>query len=408
MQIEVIQDPTESKHHTIIQVIGVGGGGCNAVNRMIEQGIEGVDFIAVNTDQQALDYSQAQTKITLGKKTTGGLGAGGNPEIGKEAAEEDREIIQERIKDSHMIFITAGMGGGTGTGAVPVIAQIGKELGILTVAIVTTPFNFEGEKKQQFATKGIEELRKYIDTIIIIPNQLLLSVLEKQTPMQEAFRKADEVLRMGVKGIADLITQPGEINVDFNDVRTVMTNGGDALMGIGYGDGEDRARRAATEALHNPLLHNTHIKGATGVLVQITGDEDFTLDEYSTIMDVINEHVNTAQATVISGMAIREGYEEGIKVTLIATGFKEEIQEKKTKPAEKYHSRRAVPAISEISENSEPGYITFDEFSKLTGMTHPQDNDDHGGIGIKLKSNDIPVEDNLYIPTVLRKGKKRN
>lgn len=325
MQVELVNG-SSSSHHTVIKVIGVGGGGGNAIHRMIEQGLEGVQFITANTDLQALEYfdSPKAYKLGLGAKTTGGLGAGGNPEIGREAAEEDLEKIKELIQEAHMVFITAGMGGGTGTGAAPIIARAAKEMGKLCVAVVTTPFLFEGQRKLQLAMKGVEALREEVDTLIIIPNQLLLHVLPSGTSVKDAFLQADEILRMGVKGIADLITQPGDINVDFNDVCAIMHNGGDALMGIGYGQGEGRAFHAAAEALQNPLLNGSSMSSATGVLVQISGDPSFTLDEYSLIMNAINEHVDTENATVISGIAIDSTKKDELKVTVIATGFVEE------------------------------------------------------------------------------------
>ena len=309
-------------------MIGVGGGGSNAVQRMIEFDLEGVQFVMANTDLQALERFQSPKAymLPLGEKITGGLGAGGNPEVGREAAEEDVEKIQNLLVDAHMVFVTAGMGGGTGTGAAPVIARAAKDMGKLCVAVVTTPFHFEGQRKYQLALEGLEALRKEVDTLIEIPNQLLLQVLEQGTSVREAFMTADEVLRMGVKGIADLITQPGDINVDFNDVCTVMCDGGKALMGIGVCSGDERARLATQQALENPLLNGSQMHGATGLLVQVTADESFSLDEYSIIMDEINGYVDTEAATVISGIAIDGQKKDEIKVTVIATGFPYEPQ----------------------------------------------------------------------------------
>ncbi len=322
MQLELVNRESGSPP-TVIQVIGVGGGGSNAVQRMIDNELEGVQFVMANTDLQALERFQSPSirMLPLGEKITGGLGAGGNPEVGREAAEEDLERIRELLNDAHMVFVTAGMGGGTGTGAAPVIARAARDLGKLCVAVVTMPFHFEGQRKYQLALEGVEALRKDVDTLIVIPNQLLLNILEPGTSVREAFLNADEVLRMGVKGIADLITQPGEINVDFNDVCTVMRDGGEALMGIGIANGAERADQAAHQALENPLLSGAHMKGATGLLVQITADESFSLEEYSCIMEQINDYVDTDNATVISGIAIDNQKKDEIKVTVIATGF---------------------------------------------------------------------------------------
>ena len=322
MQLELVSGESGS-HHTVIQVVGVGGGGSNAVQRMIEYGLEGVQFVMANTDLQALERFQSPRvfSLPLGEKITGGLGAGGNPEVGREAAEEDEEQIRKLLADAHMVFVTAGMGGGTGTGGAPVIARAAKEMGKLCVAVVTMPFHFEGQRKYQLALQGVEELRKVVDTLIVIPNQLLLDVLDSGTSVREAFLNADEVLRMGVEGIADLITQPGDINVDFNDVCTVMRDGGEALMGIGIGTGEGRAQNATFQALENPLLNGAQMQGATGLLVQITADESFSLSEYSCIMNEINGYVDTDNAIVISGIAIDSQKKDEIKVTVIATGF---------------------------------------------------------------------------------------
>ena len=334
MQIELVEQDSSS-HHTVIQVVGVGGGGSNAVRRMIQSGLDGVEFIMANTDLQALKYFQLPKLHTLplGEKITGGLGAGGSPEVGCKAAQEDVEKIRELLAKAHMVFVTAGMGGGTGTGAAPVIAQVAKEMDKLCVAVVTTPFHFEGRHKLDLAQKGLEELRKNVDTLIVIPNQLLLESLNPSTSVREAFQSADEVLRMGVKGIADLITQPGDINVDFNDVRTIMRKSGKALMGIGSESGEGRASEATRQALENPLLSRSKMLGATGLLVQITADQSFSLSEYESIMEKINAYVDTEQAKVISGIAIDDQKKDEIKVTVIATGFHAEPELPPQNPA---------------------------------------------------------------------------
>ncbi|MCK5249657.1 MAG: cell division protein FtsZ [Spirochaetaceae bacterium] len=318
MDLEVMDERVAGK--TVIKVIGCGGGGSNAVARMIQVGVQGVDFIAANTDLQALESSLALTKVPLGRQVTGGLGAGGKPEIGEQAAEEDRETIQNVLKGADMVFVTAGMGGGTGTGAAPVIARIAKEMGCLTVAVVTRPFSFERQRKMELADAGIDKLRGHVDTLITIPNENLLKLVDRRTPIREAFLKADDVLRMGVQGISDLITKRGEINIDFADVRTVMEGQGDALMGIGEGRGDNRAVDAATMAIENPLLDEVNIEGARGLLVNVTGGPDFSLFEYHEIMDIVSSRVDS-NATVIAGQDTDDNLGDEVRVTVIATGF---------------------------------------------------------------------------------------
>lgn len=318
MDLEIMDERLVGK--TIIKVIGCGGGGSNAVARMIQVGVQGVDFIAANTDLQALEDSLAVTKVPLGRQVTGGLGAGGKPEIGEQAAEEDRETVQNVLKGADMVFVTAGMGGGTGTGAAPVIARIAKEMGCLTVAVVTRPFNFERERKMELAEAGIDKLREHVDTLITIPNENLLKLVDRRTPIREAFLKADDVLRMGVQGISDLITKRGEINIDFADVRTVMEGQGDALMGIGEGRGDNRAVDSATMAIENPLLDDVNIEGARGLLVNVTGGPDFSLFEYHEIMDIVSSRVDS-NATVIAGQDTDDNLGDAVRVTVIATGF---------------------------------------------------------------------------------------
>lgn len=305
-----------------IKVIGVGGGGNNAVNRMIECGVRGIDFIAVNTDRQALNASRAEIKLQIGEKLTKGLGAGSNPEIGMKAAEENRNEISEILKGADMVFITAGMGGGTGTGAAPVIAEAAKEQGILTVGVVTKPFTFEGRKRQIHAEKGIEELKEKVDTLVTIPNDRLLQVAEKKTTMVEAFLMADEVLKQGIQGISDLIAVPSLINLDFADVKTIMHNRGIAHMGIGIATGENRAVDAAKLAIKSPLLE-TSIDGAKAVLLNITGGEDLGLFEINESADLIRQAVDE-DAIIIFGAGIDESLKDEIKITVIATGFDEE------------------------------------------------------------------------------------
>ena len=307
----------------VIKVIGVGGGGNNAVNRMIEHGVQGVDFIAVNTDAQALNLSKAESKLQIGGKLTRGLGAGANPEVGKKAAEESREQLEEVLRGADMVFVTAGMGGGTGTGAAPVIAQIARELGALTVGVVTRPFKFEGRKRQTQAIGGITSMKEAVDTLIVIPNDKLLEIVDKSTPMLEAFREADNVLRQGVQGISDLIATPGLINLDFADVKTIMSDKGSALMGIGIATGENRATDSAKKAISSPLLE-TSIDGAKGVIMNITGGMNLSLYEVQEAADIVamasDEDVN-----MIFGAVINENLTDEIIVTVIATGFSDDI-----------------------------------------------------------------------------------
>ncbi|WP_031513439.1 cell division protein FtsZ [Desulfofalx alkaliphila] len=302
-----------------IKVIGVGGGGNNAVNRMIAAGLKGVEFISVNTDAQALQLAQSSSRIQIGAKLTKGLGAGANPEIGKKAAEESREEIQEALKGADMVFVTAGMGGGTGTGAAPVVAEVAKEIGALTVGVVTKPFTFEGRKRLNQAEFGINELKSKVDTLITIPNDRLLQVIDKHTSIVEAFRIADDVLRQGVQGISDLIAVPGLINLDFADVKTIMKDTGSALMGIGSSSGDNRATEAARGAISSPLLE-TSIEGARGVLLNITGGPSLGLFEVNEAAEIIAQAADP-EANIIFGAVIDEAMNEDVRVTVIATGF---------------------------------------------------------------------------------------
>lgn len=302
-----------------IKVIGVGGGGNNAVNRMIAAGLRGVEFISVNTDSQALSSALAPTKLQIGNKLTKGLGAGADPDIGLKAAEESREEIANALRGADMVFVTAGMGGGTGTGAAPVVAEIAKELGALTVGVVTKPFTFEGKKRQDKAERGTTNLKGKVDTLITIPNDRLLQVVDKKTSLVDAFRTADDVLRQGVQGISDLIAVPGLINLDFADVRTIMSNTGSALMGIGVGKGENRAAEAARAAISSPLLE-TSIEGAKGVLLNITGGADLGLMEVNEAAEIISQAADP-EANIIFGAVVDESIEDEVWVTVIATGF---------------------------------------------------------------------------------------
>ncbi|MDK2805108.1 cell division protein FtsZ [Thermoanaerobacterium thermosaccharolyticum] len=357
---------TDMEQFANIKVIGVGGGGGNAVNRMIEAGLRGVEFIAINTDKQALYMSKAETKIQIGDKLTKGLGAGANPEIGKKAAEETKDEIEKIISGADMVFITAGMGGGTGTGAAPVVAEITKELGILTVGVVTKPFTFEGRKRMAHAEMGIGELKKHVDALVTIPNDRLLQVAEKKTSMLDAFKIADDVLRQGVQGISDLIAVPGLVNVDFADVKTIMMETGLAHMGIGIASGENKATEAAKQAVQSPLLE-TSIEGARGILLNIAGGSNLSIFEVNEAANYIYETADP-DANIIFGAVIDESLEDQIRITVIATGFEKKFESEKKPKIEK-----EIKQQNEVKEINEA--IKFDN-------------------------------DDLDIPTFLRRGKK--
>jgi cell division protein FtsZ len=333
--------PTTYSNTPCIKVIGVGGGGSNAVNRMIGD-IEGIEFWTMNTDAQALSHSDATRRIQLGQKLTRGLGAGGNPAIGQKAAEESREEIALALEGADLVFITAGMGGGTGTGAARIVAEVAKEMGALTVGVVTRPFSFEGRRRANQAEEGISGLQSQVDTLIIIPNDKLLEAVSDTMPVYEAFRTADEVLRAGVRGISDIITIPGMVNVDFADVRAVMADAGSALMGIGEGSGKSRAREAAMQAIHSPLLESS-IEGARGVVLNITGGADLTLAEVTIAADTIYEVVDP-NANIIFGTVIDPQMQGEIRITVIATGFTGDISE----PA---HRQKATVSSQRISSS---------------------------------------------------------
>ncbi len=302
-----------------IKVIGVGGGGCNAVNRMIDEGLQGLEFISINTDSQDLIASKAGTRIRIGEKSTRGLGAGGNPEVGRTAAEESRDEIREALNGADMVFITAGMGGGTGTGAAPIVAEISREIGALTIGVVTKPFSFEGPRRTKSALSGIDNLKKNADTLIVIPNDRLLQIVDKKASIKTAFMQADDVLRQGIQGISELITVPGLINLDFADVRSIMSEGGAALMAIGIGEGEDRARKAAEKAINNELL-DIAINGARGILFNITGGEDMTLFEVNEAAAIIRESADK-DVNLIFGAVIDPSLDDRIRITVVATGY---------------------------------------------------------------------------------------
>ncbi|OLR55187.1 cell division protein FtsZ [Hornefia porci] len=315
----MLQFENEQTSGAVIKVIGVGGGGCNAVNRMLETNLQGVEYIAVNTDSQALGRCNAETKIQIGEKLTKGLGAGGNPEIGQKSAEETLDVIADLIEGTDMVFITAGMGGGTGTGAAPIIAKAAKDMGILTVGVVTKPFSFEGKKRKAQADLGLDFLKKYVDSLVIVPNDKLLENCEKNTTMIDAFAMADDVLRQGVQGISDLISDFALINVDFADVRSVMTDRGVAHMGVGHGSGEDRAKEAVKAAIESPLLE-TRIDGAKAILLYVSGGYDLGMMEVNEIASLVEEQADK-EAILIFGASVSEEMNNEISITVIATGF---------------------------------------------------------------------------------------
>lgn len=371
-----------------MRVIGIGGAGGNAINRMIDSELKGVDFLAVNTDLQALNMSKAKNKIQIGKKLTKGLGAGANPEVGQKAIEEDKESVEAALQEVDMVFITGGMGGGTGTGAAPTVAGIAKELGALTVAIVTKPFQFEGVKRMKRAMEGIQRLREKVDTLIVIPNQRLFSIVPKGTPLLEAFRMADDVLLHATKGISDLITEPGLINLDFADVRTVMAEMGDALMGTGISTGQDRAQEAAMRAIASPLLEDVSIAGAQGVLINITGGLDLSLDDVNNATSIIFEAAGQ-EANIIFGAILDENIQDEIRVTVIATGLNAGSMDQTVKEErnvlELFGTRRKVLDIPTFKRRETPAF-SFETLKEPVGQ-----------------EPDTPHDDYLDIPTFLRK-----
>ena len=395
-----------------IKVIGIGGGGGNAVNTMIGSRLSGVDFMVANTDAQSLDASQAPVRIQLGGTVTKGLGAGANPEIGRRAALEDQEVIKEYLEGSDMIFITAGMGGGTGTGGAPVLARVAREVGALTVGVVTKPFVFEGKKRMRQAEEGIEELKASVDTLIVIPNQRLLSIAAKTTTMLEAFHKADDVLLQAVRGISDLIITPGLINLDFADVRTVMAEMGLALMGASSASGENRAIEAAQKAISSPLLEDISIQGARGVLINITGGPDLCLHEVNEAASMIQEEAHD-DANIIFGAVIDENMTDEIRITVIATGFGELREEKKVVQAAQTQAPAPAASVAKIA-NATPknrkvvhlGTI-IDDLDTPTWQRKKSGSDEVEAVTLGKTSfefNGNQEEDDKYdIPTFLRR-----
>ena len=384
-----------------IKVIGVGGGGNNAVNRMIEAGIQGVEFIAVNTDAQALNLSKAEIRMQIGATLTRGLGAGANPEVGRKAVEESRSQLQEVLKGADMVFVTAGMGGGTGTGAAPAIAQISRELGALTIGVVTRPFGFEGKKRASNAQSGIDLMRKAVDTLIIIPNDRLLQIVDKKTPMIQAFREADNVLRQGVQGISDLIAVPGLINLDFADVKTIMSNQGTALMGIGVAKGDGRAVEAAKKAISSPLLE-TSINGAQGILMNITGGTDLSLYEVQEAADLVASAADH-ELNMIFGSIINENFKNEIMITVIATGFSDEQPSNKNVSSASSREGKSRPQFGTLQPKQEPFVreeSVLDNSRQLKEQEEPKNDYSHHQVH--------ESDDTLDIPTFLRNRNRRN
>ena len=375
-----------------MKVVGVGGAGSNAVNRMIDAGLTGVDFVAINTDLQALSTSKAPVRIQIGRNTTKGLGAGADPEVGRKSIEEDKEAVVNALQDADMIFVTAGMGGGTGTGASPIVAEVAKDLGALTVAIVTKPFLFEGPKRMQRAEEGLEELKEYVDTLITIPNQRLLQIVDRKTPLNEAFRLADDVLLQATRGISDLISVPGLINLDFADVRTVMAEMGDALMGSAVASGENRATEATQKALNSPLLEEVSIAGALGVLVNITGGPDLSLHEVNDATTMVFEAAGP-DANIIFGAVIDEKMTDQVRVTVIATGFRRDGRRSSVYMGKEISM--ATPAPPGVDESVIPAYQRLKEARDGNGKSAAQ----------KKEENPVRIvrEEDYEVPTFLRK-----
>jgi cell division protein FtsZ len=357
-----------------IKVVGIGGGGCNAVERMIKEGLTGVEFIAINTDAQALMLSSAPTRVRIGEKLTRGLGSGGNPEQGRKAAEESQEALYNVLRGADMVFVTGGMGGGTGTGAASIIAQIGRELGALTIGVVTRPFAFEGSRRIQVAEAGIEKLKEQADTLIVIPNDRLLQIVDKHANLQDAFRIADDVLRQGVQGISELITVPGLINLDFADVRTIMAEGGAALMAVGTGRGEERAKMAAEQAISSQLLDIT-IDGARGILFNVTGGPDLTLFEVNQAAAIIKETAHP-DVNLIFGAVIDQNMTDEVRVTVIATGFERSgITVRRAAEPQKNPLRQDKPAMpqDETARELQPVEVAKTDFAPRTFNTEDLD-----------------------------------
>ncbi len=382
-----------------IKVVGVGGGGTNAVNRMIEEGIQGVEFIAVNTDAQALTLTKAPQKIRIGEKLTRGLGAGGNPETGRKSAEESAESLYSCLKNADMVFVTAGLGGGTGTGAAPIVAQIAKECGALTIGVVTRPFTFEGAKRQQSAEAGMDALKDHADTLIVIPNDRLLQIVDKRASLNDAFRMADDVLHQGIQGISELITVPGLINLDFADVKAIMSEGGAALMAVGRASGDERARKAAEQAISSQLLDIT-IDGARGVLFNVTGGPDMTLFEVNQAAAIIRE-TSHPDVNMIFGAVIDPNMGDEIRITVIATGFERAGIPRRIveRPAAQIETPR--PAVVQLQRPAEPALVTSTHSAAQQAPSMPAQPSVKSAPQPEFKPQTTYQED-LDIPTFLR------
>ena len=378
-----------------IKVIGVGGGGGNAVDRMIEAGLKGVEFLAINTDAQVLRKSLAETKVQIGREITNGLGAGANPEVGRRAVEESRKHVAEALGNPNMVFITAGMGGGTGTGAAPIVAEVARELNALVVGVVTKPFRAEGRKRNERAEEGIAALKPKVDTLITIPNDLLLKIIDRKTPIDEAFKLADDILRQGVQGISDLIMITGLVNVDFADVRTVMKETGDALMGVGIGSGENKAIEATQMAINSPLLEETSIEGAKAVLINIAGGNDLSLHEVNEVTDIITRQVDP-EANIIFGTTIDAALDERVRVTVIATGFDRKKNMLSRKPENELERKTGTSlTLIEGKNQAKPE-------KKVAAASHTFSLD-YEKRRIRESARDFSSED-LEIPTFLRRS----
>lgn len=380
----------ENRCTAVIKVFGVGGGGGNAVNNMIEEGLQGVEFIAANTDAQALSRNLAPLKLQMGARLTKGLGAGANPEIGREAALEDRELLREALAGADMVFITAGMGGGTGTGAAPVVAEVAREVGALTVAVVTRPFTFEGQTRKRQADMGFKDLRTLVDTIIVIPNEKLLLIAGKDMKFVEAFRKVDDVLFQAVRGISELVTKPGYINLDFADVKTVMKGMGLALMGTGSASGQNRAVAAAEKAISSPLLEDVSIRGARGVLINITAGPSLSLNEVNEAASLIREEASD-EANIIFGTVIDETLEDELKVTVVATGFEPNVAEGPWKS-----QRKGIKLVSRTEDLQKPAFLRN---AAQIGLAEERVED----LPLIDKESEIESLDDFEIPTFLRR-----
>lgn len=408
------------EQQAVIKVLGIGGAGCNAVNRMIQEGLVGVDFVAMNTDAQALDQSLAPKRYQLGESSTRGLGAGGDPKVGEKAAHESEKQIEAELAGADMVFITAGMGGGTGTGGAPVVADIARRMGILTVGVVTKPFLFEGPKRKRLADEGASRLKEHVDTLIVVPNDRLLGFVEKRATMQQAFAAADDVLRQGVQGISDIITVPGDINVDFADVKAVMSNAGPALMGMGYGIGDNRALQAAQSATSNKLLGRS-IHGAKGVLVNITTGEDFTLRELNEAMAYINDMCDEAENAIYFGTVVDPSLEGEVRITVVATGFDPweltgaaapASEPRATPRAEPKPEPKPAPATPKQEPTPTPSMADSDRryAANPTTRINPQDIWNRASTtreGGQPATDELYDEDEIEVPAFLREHQKR-